>query len=105
MSLSPQECAVPKSTVRKKKVYTAPTDLRPQAAAAAAAKKPSPTWIPVTAVSLIVFAIAYLVLYYLTKQFYDLPDAFSFLAELQYWNLAIGFGAMIAALILLSKWR
>lgn len=96
---------MPKSTVRKKKVYTPPTELRPQAAAAAAAKKPSPTWLPVTAVSLIVFAIAWLVVYYLTQQFYDLPDSFAFLAALNYWNLAIGFGAMIAALILLSKWR
>jgi hypothetical protein len=96
---------VPKSTVRKKKVYTPPTELRPQAAAAAAAKKPSPTWIPATAVGLIVFAIAWLVVYYLTQQFYDLPEAFTFLADLQYWNLAIGFGAMIGALILLSKWR
>jgi hypothetical protein len=96
---------VPKSTVRKKKVYTPPTELRPQAAAVAAAKKPSPTWIPATAVGLIVFAIGWLVVYYLTTQFYDLPDSFAFLADLQYWNLAIGFGAMIAALILLSKWR
>ena len=96
---------MPKSSVRKKKVYTAPTELRPQAAAAAAAKKPSPTWVPVTAVSLIVFAIVWLVVYYLTGQFWDLGESFTFLAELRYWNLGIGFGAMIAALVLLSKWR
>jgi hypothetical protein len=94
---------VPKSTVRKKKVYTPPAELRPQAAAAA--KKPSPTWVPVTAVALIVFAIAWLVVYYLTSQFYDLPDSFLFLANLSYWNLAIGFSAMVAALVLLTKWR
>jgi hypothetical protein len=96
---------VPKSSVRKKKVYTPPAELRPQAAAEAAAKRPSPTWIPVTAVALIVFAIAWLVLYYLTAQFWDLGESFQFLAELQYWNLAIGFGAMVGALVLLSKWR
>ncbi len=100
---APLEYAVPKSSVRKKKIYTPPAELRPQTAAAA--KKPSPTWIPVTAVSLIVFAIAWLVIYYLTGQFFDLGESFSFLAELSYWNLAIGFGAMIGALILLSKWR
>ena len=94
---------MPKSTVRKKKVYTPPAELRPQTTAAA--KKPSPTWVPATAVSLIVFAIVWLVFYYLTAQFFDLPDAFAFLQELSYWNLAIGFGAMIGALILLSKWR
>ena len=94
---------MPKSSVRKKKVYTPPAELRPQATAAA--KKPSPTWLPVTAVSLIVFAIAWLVIYYLTAGFVDLGESFAFLARLQYWNLAIGFSAMIAALVLLSKWR
>src|SRR6185369_12592099 len=98
-----QETAVPKSTVRKKKVYTPPAELRPQTAAAA--RKPSPTWIPATAVGLVAFAIIYLVVYYLTSQFFDLGSSFSFLANLSYWNLAIGFGAMIAALLLFTKWR
>jgi hypothetical protein len=94
---------VPKSTVRKKKVYTPPTELRPQVAAAS--RKPSPTWVPATAVSLIVFAIAWLVTYYLTGQWYDLGESFLFLAEITYWNLIIGFAAMIGALVLLSRWR
>lgn len=94
---------MPKSTVRKKKVYTPPPELRPQAAAAA--RKPSPTWVPVTAVALIVFAIAWLVVYYLTNQWFDLGTSFLFLAELSYWNLAIGFGAMVLSLVLLSRWR
>ena len=94
---------MPKSSVRKKKIYTPPPELRPQATAAA--RKPSPTWIPVTAVALIVFAIVYLVIYYLTGSFFDLGENFLFLADLSYWNLAIGFGAMIASLILLTKWR
>ena len=95
---------MPKSSVRKKKVYTPPAELRPEATAAAA-RKPSPTWVPATAVSLIVFAIAWLVVYYLSGQWYDFGDSFLFLAELTYWNLAIGFGAMIASLIVLTKWR
>jgi hypothetical protein len=98
-----QENAVPKSTVRKKKIYTPPAELRPQVAAAT--RKPSPTWVPATAVGLIIFAIAWLTVYYLTGQWFDLGDSFLFLAKLSYWNLAIGFGAMIAALAILSKWR
>jgi hypothetical protein len=94
---------VPKSAVRKKKVYTPPAELRPQGGAPS--KKPSPTWVPATAVSLIGFAITWLVVYYLTSQFFDLGASFLFLANLGYWNLAIGFGAMIAALVLLTKWR
>jgi hypothetical protein len=89
--------------VRKKKVYTPPAELRPQGAAAA--RRPSPTWIPVTAVGLIVFAIAWLVTYYLTSGWTDLGESFLFLADLSYWNLAIGFGAMIASLVLLARWR
>ena len=39
---------MPKSQVRKKKVYTPPTDVRPSSTAAS--RKPSPVWLPVTAV-------------------------------------------------------
>ena len=95
--------AVPKSTVRKKKLYTAPAELRPQVAAAS--RKPSPTWVPATAVGLIVFAIVWLVTYYLTNSWLDLGEAFMFLYDLSYWNLVIGFGAMVGALALLSRWR
>lgn len=95
---------MPKSQVRKKKVYTPPAELRPQGGGAAI-RKPSPVWLPVTAVALIVFAIAWLVAYYLTNGWRDLPESFMFLANLEYWNLAIGFGAMIASLVLLARWR
>ncbi len=95
---------MPKSSVRKKKVYTLPENLRPQGTLAAQ-RKPSAGWIPVTAVSLIIFAIAWLVTYYLTSQWLDLGDSFAFLANLGYWNLGIGFGAMVIALGLLTKWR
>jgi cell division protein CrgA len=94
---------VPKSQVRKKKVYTPPADIRPQSTAAA--KKPSPTWVPATGVGLVIFSIAWLVAYYLTGQWWDLGSHFQFLAELGYWNLLIGFGAMVAALVLLTRWR
>jgi hypothetical protein len=95
--------AVPKSTVRKKKIYTPPAELRPQVAAAT--RKPSPTWVPATAVGLIIFAIVWLVTYYLTGQWWDLGQSFQFLAQLTWWNLIIGFSAMIAALAILSRWR
>jgi hypothetical protein len=100
----PQESAVPKSRVRKKKVYTPPPDVRPQAAVATTKRRPSPVWLPVTAVALIVIGITWLVVFYLTQGFADAP-ALSLLFKIGYWNLAIGFGAMVGALILLSKWR
>ena len=93
---------MPKSTVRKKKVYTPPAEMRPQQTAAA--NKPSPVWVPALAVTLIVVGIAWLVVYYLTNGFFDV-SALGVLNRLGYWNLAIGFGCMVAALGVLSKWR
>jgi hypothetical protein len=87
---------VPKSQVRKKKVYTPPTDVRPTTAATS--KRPSPVWLPATAVSLIVFGIAWLVVYYLSETAYPV-------ATWGYWNLAVGFGALVSALLVLSRWR
>jgi hypothetical protein len=87
---------VPKSQVRKKKIYTPPTDV--QSSTISKSKKPSPIWVPIAAVSLIVFGIAWLVIYYLSQA--ELP-----VAAWGYWNLAIGFGCMVASLGILSRWR
>ncbi|GLY99225.1 cell division protein CrgA [Actinoplanes sp. NBRC 103695] len=87
---------MPKSQVRKKKVYTPPTDVRP--AANANSKKPSPVWLPVSAVTLIVLGIGWLVVYYLSEQQYPVE-------AWRYWNLAVGFGAMVASLAILARWR
>jgi hypothetical protein len=94
---------VPKSHVRKKKVYTPPAEMRPTETLAAK-RKPSPVWVPALSVAFIVIGIAWLVVYYLTAGFADTP-ALDMLFNLRYWNLAIGFGFMVAALALLSKWR
>ena len=88
---------MPKSSVRKKKVYTPPAELR-STPTAATKRRPSPTWLPITAVGLIVVGIAWLVVFYLSQGLYPV---FSW----GYWNLAIGFGAMVTALGILSKWR
>jgi hypothetical protein len=87
---------VPKSQVRKKKVYTPPAELRPQTTAAA--KRPSPIWLPILAVALIVVGIGWLVVFYLSGTAYPI-------GSWRYWNLAVGFGAMVSALVLLSRWR
>lgn len=87
---------MPKSQVRKKKVYTPPADVLPTASSEA--NRPSPTWLPVTAVGLIAFGIAWLVVYYLSSGAYPVESW-------SYWNIAVGFGGMVIALGLLSKWR
>jgi hypothetical protein len=88
---------VPKSRVRQKKIYTPPTDVRPRVAQVAN-RKPSSVAVPATAVSLIVVGIGWLVTFYLSQGAYPV-------ASWAYWNLAIGFGAMVAALGLLARWR
>jgi hypothetical protein len=88
---------VPKSRVRKKKVYTAPTDIRP-AAATVKKKRPSPRWVPAVAVALIVLGIAWLVVYYLTETKWPVQ-------EFGYWNLAVGFGMLVASLGVLTQLR
>ncbi len=87
---------MPKSRVRQKKIYTPPTDVAPRVAVNT--KKPSPLWVPVTSVSLIVIGIGWLVTYYLSGGFYPV-------LSWGYWNLAVGFSSMVASLALLSRWR
>jgi hypothetical protein len=87
---------VPKSRVRQKKVYTPPTDVAPRVTTIN--KRPSPTWVPVTAVALIVAGIGWLVTFYLSDGLYPV-------LSWRYWNLAIGFGGMVAALAVLARWR
>jgi uncharacterized membrane protein len=88
---------VPKSRVRKKKVYTPPTDVRPSAGAKKS--KPSPPWVPILAVALIVIGIAYLVTYYLFQEKID------WMADLGYWNMAIGFGFLVGSLAVFTQWK
>jgi Cell division protein CrgA len=88
--------AMPKSSVRKKKVYTPPADMRP--ASAAASRQPSPSWVGLTAILLILFGLAWLVTFYLSDQNYPV-------ASWGYWNLGIGFASLVASLIVLSRWR
>jgi hypothetical protein len=90
------ESVVPKSTVRKKKVYTPPAEVRPTTEATR--RKPSPTWLPVTAVAMIVFGIGWLVVFYISGTRYPVESW-------GYWNLVVGFGAMVSSLGLLSRWH
>ncbi len=88
---------MPKSRVRQKKVYTPPTDVRP-ATASQRRKRPSPRWVPIAAVALIVLGIAWLVTYYMTTASYPIESIGA-------WNLAVGFGMLVGSLGVLTQWR
>src|SRR5215467_2674891 len=81
---------MPKSSVRKKKVYTPPADMR--TASTAASRQPSPSWVGVTAVVLILFGLVWLVTFYLSDQNYPV-------ASWGYWNLAVGFASLVGSVI------
>jgi hypothetical protein len=90
------ERAVPKSQIRKKKVYTPPAEVRP--VSEAASRKPSPPWVPILGVSMIVFGILWLVVFYLSAGRYPV-------AAWGYLNLVVGFGGMVGSLVVFSRWR
>jgi hypothetical protein len=54
--------------------------------------------LPVSAVALICFGIAWLVVFYITAGEYPV-------ASWRYLNLVVGFGAMVGSLAILSRWR
>ncbi|MGY1740435.1 MULTISPECIES: cell division protein CrgA [unclassified Blastococcus] len=88
---------MPKSKVRKKSAYTPPpTVLQPGSARAAA---PSPRWYAPVMVTLMVLGLLWIVVYYVAG------DEIAFMRDLSAWNFAIGFGAMVAGLVMSMRWR
>jgi hypothetical protein len=90
---------VPKSKVRKKSVYTPPEGVLPSQAARARAAEPSPRWYAALMVALLLIGLLWIVVYYVAG------DQIGFMVSLGAWNFAIGFGAMVAGLIMSMRWR
>jgi hypothetical protein len=91
---------VPKSKVRKKSVYTPPQDvLQARSSKAARALQPSPRWYVWVMVGLMLVGLLWIVVYYVAGERIPL------LVSLGAWNFAIGFGAMVAGLIMSMRWR
>lgn len=87
---------MPKSKVRKKPE----TSLRAEALAPAGrALAPSPTWYPIVMTVIMVLGLAYLVVYYLAG------DKIPLMNDLSGWNFAVGFGFLIAGLLMAVRWR
>jgi hypothetical protein len=87
---------VPKSAVRKKKVYTPPSDLVP--VSGGVRTRPSAPWVGGLAVGLILFGLIWLIVFYLSGGSYPV-------ASWGYWNLAVGFAGLVSSLVVLSRWR
>ena len=88
---------MPKSKVRKKSAYTPPPAVRDPGSSRALA--PSPRWYAALMVALMLVGLLWIVVYYVAG------DQISFMVDLGAWNFAIGFGAMVAGLIMSMRWR
>ena len=90
---------MPKSKVRKKSVYTPPEGVLPASAARARAAQPSPRWYAPLMIALMLLGLIWIVVYYVAG------DQIPFMVSLSAWNFAIGFGAMVAGLVMSMRWR
>ncbi len=90
---------MPKSKVRKKSVYTPPEGVLPSSAAKARAAQPSPRWYAPVMIALMLLGLVWIVVYYVAG------DQIGFMVSLSAWNFAIGFGAMVAGLVMSMRWR
>ncbi len=91
---------MPKSKVRKKSVYTPPEGvLQARSAEQARMAQPSPRWYVVLMVALMLLGLLWIVVFYIAGE--DIP----FMAAMNSWNFAIGFGAMVAGLVMSMRWR
>jgi hypothetical protein len=81
---------VPKSRVRSKAVYTPP----PKSSKA----KVSPRWLVPAMLGSLLVGLAWISTYYVSSQ--NLP-----VSALGAWNLVVGFGFIVAGVVLSTMWR
>jgi hypothetical protein len=90
---------VPKSKVRKKSVYTPPEGVLQSRSGRARSAQPSPPWYAALMVALLVLGLVWIVVYYVAG------NKIGFMVSIGAWNFAIGFGAMVAGLVMSMRWR
>ena len=91
---------MPKSKVRKKSVYTPPEGvLQARSAEQSRMAQPSPRWYVALMVALLLVGLLWIVVYYIAG------DEIPFMVSLSAWNFAIGFGLMVAGLVMSMRWR
>jgi len=81
---------VPKSRVRAKAVYTPPPKK--------ARPKVSPRWLVPTMLAAMLIGLAWIATFYVVGNGLPVP-------ALHAWNLLIGFGFIIAGVVLSTRWR
>ncbi|QBI51894.1 cell division protein CrgA [Streptomonospora litoralis] len=80
-----------RSDRKKKAVYTPPPS--------AARPKVSPRWVLPSLIAVMVVGVLWIAVYYIAG------SMIPYMSDLGNWNLAIGFGGIILALILSTRWH
>ncbi len=88
---------MPKSKVRKKSEYTPPS--RVLAGSSAKQAAPSASWYPIAMVVVLVIGLAWISTYYIAG------DRIPVMDQIGAGNFLVGFGFMIAGLIMAVRWR
>lgn len=79
-----------KRAQNKPQAYKVPRNL-------AKPKSDNPKWLVPTFTSLMVLGVIWIVVYYVSRAEYPL--------DIGNWNMVIGFGSIMAGMLLLSRWR
>jgi hypothetical protein len=87
---------MPKSKVRKKAAYIAPTDTRTPVKLKAGPSHPIFVGVML---GLMVIGLAWIVVFYIAA------EKISWMNELGNWNFAVGFALMIIGLLMTMRWR
>ena len=88
---------MPKSKVRKKSVYTPPTDS--PLSSRAALREPSPPWGAPVMLVLMLAGLVYIIVFYVRG------DVIPCMVSLGAWNYAVGFAPIIVGLLMAMKWN
>ena len=80
---------------RRKAAYTAPDG----GSTTAPAPRPTPRWWVPTMLTIMVLGLLWIVVFYVAG------DRIPFMADLGAWNFLVGFGAMVAGLVMSMRWR
>lgn len=84
---------MPESKGRDKASYTPPQEARTTKIAPS-----SPPWFAPVMLTLMVVGLFWVVIFYVTKQEYPIP-------AIGRWNLAAGFGLMMAGFMMTTRWK
>jgi hypothetical protein len=93
-----REGEVPKSKVRKKSDYIAPSSLSSNTPTARQ-MAPSANWYPILMLVVLIIGLAWISVYYIAG------ERIPVMQDLGAWNFAVGFGFMVTGLLMAVRWR